>query len=731
MNSIQNDQLTKLITRFAVIISIITGLTLPLGYALISYHNLSESLLFKAKIKAHAQSAIITALPNTWMFAENRTNGILSREPVALDNEYIEVFDSDEELVTSTGEKIEGIHIHRSYPLYDINKVVGRVVIKASLDNLLVNVIWSLILGAVLAGLIYFILRWLPVRALRRISTELHTEKERAETTLHAISEAVILVDAKGIILYSNELANIMLGDKLEGQTASTLLHIKDQTTGLVIQSALYRALRLGVMAKCNKQSILETPSDQQISIEEHAAPLFDKEGNISGVVLCLRDVTIARANLERQTWEASHDLLTGLVNRREFEKKVSNAIDKTNKDETQYVVCCMDLDRFKVVNDSCGHAAGDELLKQLSSIMSSQLRSSDTLARLGGDEFGLLLEGCDEAQGERIAKDLLSAVDQYQFFWEKDIYTVGVSIGLTVINTESFSILDVLGQADSACYWAKEQGRHRICTFRESDLDLVERRTQTGWVARINAALKDDRFTIYHQNFRALKEEYEERLHLEILLRMIDEDGMIVSPGHFIPAAERYDLMPQIDRWVINKVFSEFQKLKSLSPTQTVMININLSGASINSLKLYTFIQNKIAEFNVDATSICFEITETVAVKHIASAIEFINKCKKLGIKFAIDDFGAGASSFEYLKKLPVNYLKIDGGFVKNLENNLIDRAMVETINRIGHIMEKVTIAEFAESQPIIDILTEMEVDFAQGYAVSYPIPLLSNDPK
>ncbi|WP_413700880.1 EAL domain-containing protein [Psychromonas sp. KJ10-10] len=237
--------------------------------------------------------------------------------------------------------------------------------------------------------------------------------------------------------------------------------------------------------------------------------------------------------------------------------------------------------------------------------------------------------------------------------------------------------------------------------------------------------ALKDDRFTIYHQNYRALKEEYGDRLHLEILLRMIDEDGLIISPTQFIPATERYDLMPQIDRWVINKVFSEFEKLKSLSATQTVMININLSGASINSLNLYTFIESKIAEFNIDPKCICFEITETVAVKHIASAIEFIDKCKNLGIKFAIDDFGAGASSFEYLKKLPVDYLKIDGGFVKNLEANPIDRAMVETINRIGHIMEKVTIAEYAENQSIIDVLTEMDVDFAQGYAVSYPIPL------
>ncbi|WP_413700877.1 hypothetical protein ACLKMH_03475 [Psychromonas sp. KJ10-10] len=264
MHLIQNDQLTKLITRFALAISIITGLTLPLGYGLIGYYNLSDSLLFKAKIKAHAQSEIITSLPNTWMYAENRTNGILSREPVALDNEYIEVFDNEEELVTSTGSKIDGINIQRSYPLYDINKVVGRVTVKASLDDLLINVIWSLILGAVLSGLIYFILRWLPVRALQRISTELYIEKERAEKTLQAVSEAVILTDAKGEILYSNALAKTMLGDKLEGQIASTLLHIKDQMTGLAVESALCKALRLGVMAKCNRQSILETTTHKK-----------------------------------------------------------------------------------------------------------------------------------------------------------------------------------------------------------------------------------------------------------------------------------------------------------------------------------------------------------------------------------------------------------------------------------------------------------------------------------
>ena len=732
MLSSQNNQVVVTLTRFALVIATFVGLSLPVGYTLVAYHGLSEALTFKAKIKAHAQGDLITTLPDTWMYAENRIHGFLSREPVAPSNELIQIFDEDGELITSTGTELAGAKMQRSYPLYDIDRIVGKVVVSASLSQLYKNILWAIVYGSILGSLVLLVLRLLPVRALQRISDELYTEKERAETTLHSISDAILVSDATGNLLYFNLPAEQMLGTSLEdlkGQPICQFLHLTDKDHGAAIDSVLLETLRSGAVATCEERSMLDIPGNLKIAVEERATPIFDSKGKLTGVVLCLRDVTIAREYLERRSWEASHDLLTGLVNRREFEKRVTDAIDKATDFGQQHVVCYMDLDRFKVVNDSCGHAAGDDLLQKLTRIMRSHVRESDTLARLGGDEFGLLLEGCDAAKGEIIANSLLSAVEEFQFVWEKQVYTVGISIGLTTITGESFSSNEVVGQADSACYWAKEQGRHRTCIFQESDTDLAARRSQTGWVGKISSALKDDRFILYHQTYRSLSSDDGACLHLEVLLRMIAEDGEIILPGRFLPAAERYNLMPEVDRWVINKVFSGFDILCEAHSGQNLMVNINLSGASINSLDLLDFIKDKITEFDVNPKCLCFEVTETVAVKHMRSAIEFISACKDLGIRFALDDFGTGTSSFGYLKDLPVDYLKIDGGFVQNLENDAVDRAMTETINRIGHIMGKVTIAEFAENQSIINILDDMGVDFAQGYGVCRPAPLFPDN--
>lgn len=728
MLSQQNNQLTKVLTRFAVMIALLVGVSLPVGYALVAYHDLSESLTFKAKIKAYAQTDLISTLPDTWMYASNRIHGILRREPVVLDDELVQIFDREGESIISVGTKITGLKIQRSYALYDIDQIVGRVVVTSPLSVLYTSILVATLLGSVLGALVLLVLRLLPVRALQRISDELYTEKERAETTLHSISDAILVSDAKGRLLYSNLPADKMLGRslvELKGQFISEILSLTDKVSGEAIDSTLTETLRSGVVTTCNERSMLDIPDKLTIAVEERSAPLFDSENHLVGGVLCLRDVTIAREYLERRSWEASHDSLTGLVNRREFENRITEIIEKAGLNGPQYVICYMDLDRFKVVNDSCGHAAGDELLVQLTRIMRSHVRESDTLARLGGDEFGLLLEGCDEARGALIATTLLTAVKDYQFFCNQQVYTVGISIGLTTITKDSFSSNDVLGQADSACYWSKEQGRHRICIYKESDSELATRRGQTGWVGKISSALRDDRFVLYHQTFRSLGSNSGSCLHLEVLIRMISEDGELILPGRFLPAAERYNLIPAVDRWVIDKVFSGFHLLEKSYPDQDLMVNINLSGASINSLDILEFIESKIIEYNVDPKNFCFEITETVAVKHMRSAIEFINACKALGIKFALDDFGTGTSSFGYLKKLPVDYLKIDGGFVQNLEKDPVDRAMTETINRIGHIMGKITIAEFAENQTIINILDDMGVDFAQGYGVCRPIPL------
>jgi len=281
------------------------------------------------------------------------------------------------------------------------------------------------------------------------------------------------------------------------------------------------------------------------------------------------------------------------------------------------------------------------------------------------------------------------------------------------------------MSEADSACYWAKEHGRNQVCLFSANDIDLAIKRDQSSWVARIASALKQDRFVLYHQVYRTLNKEMGARLHLEVLLRMIDDDGSIIAPNLFLRAAERYDLVQEIDRWVINKVFSGFHLLLEKHKDIDIMVNINLSGASINSQNLFAYIENKIVQFNIDPSSICFEITETVAVTNLNSAIDFINACKNIGIKFALDDFGTGSSSLGHLKNLPVDYLKIDGSFVLNIESNAVDKEMVQSINRIAHLLGKITVAEFAENEAIVEILADIGVDFAQGYGVCRPIPL------
>lgn len=728
-----NNQITRFLTRLSIIISVLVGISLPISYGLIAYHDLGKSLSFKAQIKADGQAELISTMPDTWMFAENRIQGLLKREPVALDNELVQLFDVSGELITSAGEWVNHPFMERSYPLYDIGSIVGKVVVRASFVNIIMNTLHMTLLGFILGFLVFIAMRLIPIRHLKRISSELYEEKERAFVTLDSINDVVLRTDQKARLRFINKAGEKMLGQSLQelkGKPISEILHIVDHPSGKPIINSLTKALSSGIEVSCNRQSLLYVGGNIKIAIEERAAPIFNKKNKLLGAVLCLRDVTVARNTLERRSWEASHDLLTGIWNRRAFENSIDIAIKQVKNKTQDYVLCFMDLDRFKIVNDSCGHAAGDELLIKVAQLIQSKIRKNDILARLGGDEFGLLLEECDSTQGKIIANELINSVEGFQFYCDGNSYSVGISIGLTTIASNSnLDINTLIGEADSACYWAKEHGRNQVCHFLASDMDLAAKRSQTGWVGRITSALKENRFVLYHQKYRSLKHDTGVRLHMEVLLRMIDEKGGIIEPDFFLPAAERYDLIQEIDRWVIHNVFSAFHLLVSMNKGQSLMVNINLSGASINSGYLLKFIQQKVAEFGIDTESICFEVTETVAVKNLDAATEFINECKKMGIKFALDDFGTGSSSFAYLKNLPVDYLKIDGSFIQNLENNEVDREMVGAINRIGHLMGKVTVAEFAENDSVIAILDEMGVDFAQGYGVFLPRPLFLNE--
>ena len=421
-----------------------------------------------------------------------------------------------------------------------------------------------------------------------------------------------------------------------------------------------------------------------------------------------------------RLSYHASHDLLTGLVNRREFENRMERALKSAKARETSYALCCLDLDQFKIVNDTCGHSAGDALLGQVGALLKSKVRWRDTLARLGGDEFGILLESCSLDEAMRTAEALREAVRNFKFTWEERTFRLGASIGVVPISADNADVASVLSAADSACQAAKEAGRNRVHSFEENDIDLMRRRREMQWAARINNALEEGRFEMFRQTILPLQT-VETGAHYELLLRLRDEAGKIVAPDQFMTAAERYGITPSIDRWVIENAFrwlvSEADEREKLT-----MCSINLSGQSLGDDKFLPYVIDQFHRSGLDATKICFEITETAAIASFSQANRFIQALKELGCKFALDDFGTGLSSFGYLKHFPVDYLKIDGSFVKEILHDPIDREMVRSINEIGHLTGKQTIAEFAENQEIINMLQSLGVDYAQGYGVSQP---------
>jgi diguanylate cyclase (GGDEF)-like protein len=408
--------------------------------------------------------------------------------------------------------------------------------------------------------------------------------------------------------------------------------------------------------------------------------------------------------------------------------------LETARTDESHHALCYLDLDQFKVINDTCGHVAGDELLRQLSEVLRVKVRRRDTLARLGGDEFGVLMEHCVLRQAQRVANTLRKTVEEFRFSWENKTFSVGVSIGLVPVTSDSESVAGTLSAADTACYVAKDQGRNRIHVYHPEDMELARRHGEMQWVARINQALEEDRFCLSVQPIRPLSDVGPEVSastvmaqgggYFELLLRMRDASGRLVPPGAFLPAAERYSLSVRLDRWVVEKIFSWLdahpEQLQRLA-----MCSINLSGHSIADEEFLQFVISRLDGTNVPAEKLCFEITETAAITNLVSATRFITALKGWGCQFALDDFGSGLSSFAYLKQLAVDFLKIDGVFVKDVVDDPINLAMVQSIHDIGKVMGKRTIAEFVENDGILEKLREVGVDYAQGYRVGRPKPL------
>jgi len=563
----------------------------------------------------------------------------------------------------------------------------------------------------------------LDVTERRLYEEALFREKERAQITLQSIGDGVVTTDAHGRVEYLNPVAEELTGWRLEdslGRSIDEIFRAFHEETCEPLENPMAVAVRRARSVKSLRPMLLIRRDGNELYVESTASPIRDGTGQVTGGVLVFHDVSESRELNRRLTYHASHDVLTGLVNRREFETRLERALKSARARETSYALCYIDLDQFKIVNDTCGHAAGDALLGQVGALLKSKVRWRDTLARLGGDEFGVLLESCSLEEALRTAETLREAVRNFRYTYEDRNFRLGASIGVVPITADNEDVASLLSAADSACGAAKEAGRNRVHCFEENDIDLMRRRREMQWASRISNALEESRFELFRMAIAPLQQD-DPGEHYELLLRLRDESGKIVSPDQFIAAAERYGITPSIDRWVIESAF-RWLVSEADERARLAMCSINLSGQSLGDDKFLPFVIDQFHRSGLDATKICFEITETAAIANFSQANRFIQALKELGCKFALDDFGTGLSSFGYLKHFPVDFLKIDGSFVKGVLHDPIDREMVRSINEIGHLTGKKTIAEWAENAEIIEVLRSLGVDYAQGYGVAQP---------
>lgn len=554
-------------------------------------------------------------------------------------------------------------------------------------------------------------------------------EKERLHVTLESIGDGVISTDPEGKVAYLNPVAEKMTGwDEKEaaGKVLNDVLKLLDEKTNKPVNIPIVKWLNQDRRVRLNDPvTLVNRKKTKEFTIELSGSPLRNSKGMVIGAVFVFHNVTKLRTLTKQLSYQATHDALTGLINRREFEVRVKQAIKSAQSEQKNHAMFYVDLDQFKVVNDTCGHHAGDELLKQITGRIKSLLRESDTLARLGGDEFGVLLVGCPVARAAEVAEKIRADVEQFRFPWEDRVFRVGTSIGLVPITPETRDLTELLSAADSACYVAKEGGRNQVHIYKADDKAIAQQQGQMAWMPRIQKALEKGLFELHFQSIIPIKNAKSGRLCGEVLVRMIDEKKKppehCIPPNAFIPAAERYQLMPKIDRWVIAKTFELLSKQKDILK-HWEMCSINLSGQSMGDTKLLEYILQGLKKTRLPADVLCFEITESSVISNMEEAHVFINTLQKLGCKFALDDFGTGLSSFSYLKNLPVDFVKLDGELVRDIAKDKTSYAMVEAINQVAHVMGIKTIAEHVETVATINALKRISVDYAQGYVVDTP---------
>jgi diguanylate cyclase (GGDEF)-like protein/PAS domain S-box-containing protein len=563
------------------------------------------------------------------------------------------------------------------------------------------------------------------ITARKRAEQAMFAEKERAQVTLQSIGDAVITTDSDGRIDYLNPVAEQLSGwhtDEVRGQTINSVLRLLDELSRQELENPLVRCLREGQVVHITEQSVLVNRLGQEIAIQDSAAPIRDRGGAVIGAVIVFRDVTKERRLKRALAYQASHDALTGLINRREFDNRLQTALQSARDGQGPHALLYVDLDQFKLVNDTCGHSAGDRLLRDVTAILQHHVRAADIIARLGGDEFGILVQRCDGEQAGRIAENIRQAIRDYRFTWEQNTTSIGASIGAVEITGDSESVASLMSAADIACYAAKDSGRNRVHLYDSNEVS--GRHREMYWVGRVTRAVDEGRLELYSQPIIATGNATSAAPSFhELLVRLRDDDGRIVLPGEFIPAAERYNVVSAIDRWVVQRAV-ELLREQADSPGPPLMYAVNISGTSLSDRSYLDFVLNLVEEASI-ARGLCFEITETAVITSMTQALYFMHELKKRGCRFALDDFGAGLSSFHYLKTLPVDFLKIDGQFIGSIITDAVDRSMVEAISQVGRALGIATIAEKVESAEVLAELTRLRVDFAQGYFIARPAPV------
>jgi diguanylate cyclase (GGDEF)-like protein/PAS domain S-box-containing protein len=568
----------------------------------------------------------------------------------------------------------------------------------------------------------------------RKAERQLLREREKAVVTLASIADGVLTTDPDGHITYANPAAEQLLGRRDESVVGSHLYDALELTSEVTGERLLYLEAFANRDTEIRfEDAVLRGVNGRETPVHCAVAPI-DRASPHNGSVITFRDVHRERELRRRLAWKASRDDLTGLLNRSEFRRGLKTVIADTRGTDSHHCLLYIDLDEFKAVNDTCGHRAGDDLLRQVSASLLSQLRQADVVARLGGDEFGVILQHCSRERGLEIAGEIIEIINDRRFQYQNRIFHVGASIGMVSVTRDTAEIEDLLATVDAACYAAKERGRNRVFVGAIDSAKILHRMDELSQASSIRQAIKDDRLVLYRQSIvPTSRPSLDNEVHAEVLVRMLDEHGGLVAPGAFIPIAERHGLMQEIDRWVVTNLFeTEQARLQAWEPAteglgsgKDFVYSINLSGASLTDPTFLDFIRSELQRLAIPGGAIAFEITETQIITHLDKAVSFIQALKTLGCRFLLDDFGSGMSSFGYLKRLPVDYLKIDGLFVKDILSDPIDRAMVKMINEIGHTMGLITIAEYVENPAILAHISKIGVDMAQGFGIAVPVPL------